>query len=130
VICKKVPLDSVGNGCACHAPITGDDWFPRSEIEESFNNLKAKILQKLGVDIEELFSDIQGTSFTRFNIPIWNFTGSQGLNVFGSHVRDIVFDVEQIAYDHSDIVLLIRRLALGILFLALIRVVLVTLRQY
>jgi len=91
---------------------------------------RAVLLNKLGVDLQAIFSDIQGGQFSVIRIPLLSFAGSQGVNSAGSVVRYVEFDPEWIARDYPTVVWLVRTLLLGVLFLTLIRLVMVTLRQY
>jgi len=91
-------------------------------LQSSFNYLLQKLKLKLGVDIQAIFSDIQGGSFSVIRIPLPTFLLS---NVPQSYVTFNLEDVAQYSF-----VPLIRLLCLGMLFLTLIQVILVILRQY
>jgi len=85
--------------------------------------LKQVLLNKLGVDLQAIFSDIQGGSFSVIRLPVMSFIGSNG-----TVTRYIIFDLEEVA--QYSFVPVVRLLCLGMLFLTLIQVVLVVLRQY
>ena len=115
--CPKTP-----DACPCHAPIEGADWFPAQELVEAFENLHQRLKTKLGVDVEAVFQSVQGSQFTQIRIEVPKFL------VSGVPSSYITFNLEDLR--QYEIVSLIRMLFLAVLFITLIQVILVILRQY
>ena len=121
--CRGVAYDGTPTSCHCHDPVDPDDWFPTDQLQQSFHHLRQVLLSKLGVDLEEIFSNLQMGQFSVIRIPILSFIGSSG-----TVVKYVEFDIEEIG--QYSFVPVVRLLCLGMLFLTLIQCVLVILRQY
>jgi len=120
-VCKGVPPDGSPYSCACHEPVPMNDWFPTNELQESFQQLLPKLKQKLGINIEAVFESIQGTQFSEIRIEIPKILP-------GAQTSYIRFNMEDIA--SYSVVPLIRTLFLAVIFITMVQVILVILRQY
>jgi hypothetical protein len=103
--------------------VAGNDWFPRSELEQSFNFFMQKLQAKFGIDLLLMFEDIQASQFASTTLVIPRF-------VPGMQPQYITFNVHDLASNYSETVQSLRFLFYAFMFLYAIRIVLVTLRQY
>jgi len=110
--------------CHCHDPISGEDWFPRSQLEQSFDHLRLKLQSKLGdVDLITMFSNISPSKFPVYTLTVPQFI--PGVSPFS-----IVIDVERFGNDYGELVMMLRYFFIGMIILMTVRIVLVTWRQY
>jgi hypothetical protein len=93
----------------------GADWYPSNELNDAFVQLRKKIYEKFRLDIYEVFSGVQGSSFDqvisfRFQVPsIGAFSGS-------GDVLHFDFDINEV-WDYYP-VSLIRLLLVAALFIS------------
>lgn len=77
--------------------------------------------EKLGIDLQAMFENIQGSQFTEIRIEIPQILP-------GVPTTYIYFNLEDIS--QYTVVGVIRNLFLAVIFLTMVQVILVTLRQY
>jgi hypothetical protein len=92
-------------------------------LQQSFEQLKDKLTQKLGIDFQAIFENVTGDIFKEIRFELPRFLP-------GVSTQYVVFNLQNVARDYPDIVSLIRNIILAMIFLTLVRIVLVTLRQY
>ena len=85
-------------------------------------------MQKIGLDFATVFSEIQGDKFSaiRLEYPYFYPNGLRWKRSSGY----VTFDIEGLAADYGTVVHLVRTLILAMLFISMVRIVLVTFRQY
>lgn len=115
-VCGKTP-----EYCSCHEPIESADWFPSDELKEAFTLLKEKLQEKLGINLQEIFENIQGSQFTEIRIDVPQILP-------GAPTSTIYFNIEDIS--QYSVVGVIRTLFLAAIFITMVQVILVILRQY
>jgi hypothetical protein len=87
-----------------------------------------RLQQKIGFNLTETFSHIQGGQFTviRLEYPYFYPNGLRWSRSTGY----VIFDIERMALDYGNVVTLVRTLIMAVLFIGMVRIVLVTFRQY
>ena len=117
--------DNEESGCRCHELTEGEDWFPTSELQESFSNLVQKLSDKLGIDLDALITKVYLSG--QGSIPSINFEVPQFLPGAGFHMR---FDIEAFRVRMSSTISFFRYVMLGFFCFVMVRIFLVTFRQY
>jgi len=116
-MCSGDAFDGTPYTCHCHDPKSQDDWFPRSELEQSFSDLVVKLENKLGLDVRQMFFIVSASGF-----PVYTFSVPQF--VPGSSPFTITIDIEQYARDYSGLVSMVRLFFFAMIWLVTIRILL------
>ena len=93
--------------------MTGNDWFPMDELQESFEFFKARINEKLGFDFVATFQGVKTSSMadSTFQMPVV----IPGSNMQFSSGFTVDVKPEEIMSRFPSLILLIRSFFLGMI---------------